>query len=83
MSGIYRVQTRRASPGTNPSSSFRFFAETATDAELKAAHAAILQGKPADLRRDVFQTPQAAPRNANVHKPATPRQGVLLLAKSA
>ncbi|MBI4025926.1 MAG: hypothetical protein HY360_13150 [Verrucomicrobia bacterium] len=63
--------------------SFRFFAETGTDAELKAGHAAILQGKTADLRRDVFQTPQAAPRNANVHKPATPRQGVLLLAESA
>jgi site-specific DNA-methyltransferase (cytosine-N4-specific) len=64
-------------------SSFRFFAEAATDAELKAAHHAILHGKAADLRREVFQTPQPAPRNGNVHKPATPTQGVLVLAESA
>ncbi len=65
------------------SSSFRFFAEAATNAELKATHDAILHGKTVDLRCDVFQTPKAAPHNANVHKPATPRQGVLVLAESA
>ncbi|MBI4023883.1 MAG: hypothetical protein HY360_02815 [Verrucomicrobia bacterium] len=61
---------------------FRFFAEAATDAELKAIHDAILHGKTADLRRAVFQTPQPAPCNATIHKPATPTQGVLLLAES-
>ncbi len=64
-------------------SSFRFFPEAATDAELKAAHAAILAGKIADLRRDVFQTPRPAPRNGKVHQPATPTQCVLVLAESA
>ena len=64
-------------------SSFRFFADAATDAELKAAHDAILHGKTADLRRDVFQTPQPSLRNSNVHKPATPSQGVLVLAETA
>jgi hypothetical protein len=63
-------------------STFRFFADTASDAELKAAHAAILHGKTADLRRDVFHTPQPTPRNGNVHKPATPSQGVLVLAET-
>ena len=64
-------------------SSFRFFAAAATDTELKAAHGAILHGKTADLRRDVFQTPQPVPRNGSIHKPATPSQGVLVLAESA
>ena len=64
-------------------SSFRFFAEAATDAELKAAHAAILHGQTADLRREVFQTPTQPLRNGTAHKPATPSQGVLVLAESA
>ena len=64
-------------------SSFRFFPEAATDAELKAAHAAILAGKTADLRRDVFLKPRPAPRNGKLHQPATPTQGVLVLAESA
>jgi hypothetical protein len=64
-------------------SSFRFFAAAATDAELKAAQAAILHGKTADLRHDVFQVEQPTPRNGNVHKPATPSQGVLVLAETA
>ena len=64
-------------------SSFRFFADAATDAELKAAHAAIIHGKTADLRRDVFQSPQPPSRNGNLHKPATPTQGVLVLAETA
>ena len=51
-------------------------------AELKAAHDAILHGKAADLRRDVFITSQSALRNGNVHKPATPAQGVLVLVES-
>lgn len=64
-------------------SSFRFFANTADDAELKAAHAAILLGKTADLRRDVFQVTQSLPRNGTIHKPATASQGVLVLAETA
>ena len=64
-------------------SSFRFFAEGATDAELKAANAAILAGKTADLRRDVFQKPPQPLRNGTAHKPTTPSQGVLVLAESA
>jgi site-specific DNA-methyltransferase (cytosine-N4-specific) len=64
-------------------SSFRFFADAATDAELKAAHDAILHGKTADMRADVFQVVQPTPRNGSVHKPATPSQGVLVLAEAA
>lgn len=64
-------------------SSFRFFADESTDVELKAAYDAILQGKTADLRRDVFQVPQLTPRNGSLHKPPTPSQGVLVLAESA
>jgi site-specific DNA-methyltransferase (cytosine-N4-specific) len=63
-------------------SSFRFFPEAATEAQLKIAHDAILQGKTADLRRDVFQTLQPELRNGNVHKPTTPTQGMLVLAES-
>lgn len=62
-------------------SSFRFFADAATDAELKATHDAILHSKTADLRSDVFQVAQLAPRKGYVHKPATPTQGVLVLAE--
>ncbi|MCO5053149.1 MAG: site-specific DNA-methyltransferase [Verrucomicrobiae bacterium] len=65
------------------SSSFRFFSDAATNAELKTAYDAILLGKIADLRRDVFQVVQLTPRNGNVHKPATPTQGVLVLAEAA
>ena len=65
------------------SSSFRFFADAATDAELKSAHAAILHGKTGDLRHDVFQAPQPPPSNGNVHKPATQSQGLLVLTESA
>ncbi len=64
-------------------SAFRFFPESATDADLKAAHSAILTGKTADLRRDMARMPQSALRNGNVHKPATPAQGVLVLSESA
>ncbi|HEX3857178.1 MAG TPA: site-specific DNA-methyltransferase [Verrucomicrobiae bacterium] len=64
-------------------SSFRFFSETVTDAELKAAHEAILHGKIIDLRRDVFQIPQPSPRNGSIHKLAMSSQGVLVLAESA
>jgi hypothetical protein len=62
---------------------FRFFADTATDAELKAAHDAILHGKTADLRRDVFQVPQPPPQNSSVHKPGSPSQGLLVLTETA
>ena len=64
-------------------SSFRFFADAATDAELKTAHAAILHGKTADLRHDVFQVAQPLPRNGSVHRPTTPSQGALVLAETA
>jgi hypothetical protein len=64
-------------------STFRFFTDATTDAELKATHDAILHGKTADLRRDVFQVAQPTPRNGSVHKPATPTQGVLVLAETA
>ena len=64
-------------------SSFRFFPDATPDAELKSAHGAILHGKTADLRRDVFQVVQPTPRNGSVHKPARPSQGVLVLAESA
>src|ERR1039458_9841088 len=64
-------------------SSFRFFGEIAINSELKAAHEAILAGKTADLRRDVFQTPPQPLPNKNTHKPAAPMQSVLVLAESA
>ena len=64
-------------------SSFRFFAEAATDAELKAAHAAILHGKTADLRADVLRAPKQSVRNGRVHQLATPAQGLLILAETA
>ena len=63
-------------------SSFRFFGETATDAGLNAAHDAILHGKTADLRRDVFCAQPQPLRSGATHKPAAPSQGVLLLAES-
>jgi site-specific DNA-methyltransferase (cytosine-N4-specific) len=64
-------------------SSFRFYTDAVTDAELKTAHDAILHGKTADLRSDVFQVPQLPPRNGNIHRLATPSQGALVLAESA
>jgi len=64
-------------------SSFRFFAEGATDTELKATHAAILAGKTIDLRRDIFRVERKPLRNGTAHKPATPSQGVLVLTESA
>lgn len=63
-------------------SSFRFYLETATCAELKAGHNAILHGKTTDLRQDVYQVEQLISRNGNIHKPAMPTQGVLVLAES-
>ncbi len=64
-------------------SSFRFFATTASDTEIKTDHVAILHGKTVDLRRDVFQVAQPKRQNGNVHKSTTPSQGVLVLAESA
>jgi len=63
-------------------SSFRFFTAAVTDAELKATHNAVLLGKTADMRRDVFQAQQPPLQNGTIHKPATPSQGVLVLAES-
>jgi site-specific DNA-methyltransferase (cytosine-N4-specific) len=64
-------------------SSFRFFSETAINSELKAAHHAILAGRTVDLRRDIFQAPPKPLPNEQAHTPATPAQGVLVLAESA
>lgn len=63
-------------------SSFRFFTDAVSDAELKATHDAILLGKTADLRREVFQVKQPPPPNGIIHKPATPSQGVLVLSET-
>jgi DNA modification methylase len=64
-------------------SSFRFFSEAANDADLKAAHAAILHGKTVDLRSEVYRVSQSPVHNGSVHKPAVSSQGVLILAESA
>lgn len=64
-------------------SSFRFFTDETTDAEFRAAYDAILRGKAADLRRDVFQIAQPPLQNGSVHKPAVDSQGVLILAEKA
>ena len=53
-----------------------------TVVELKAGHNAILHGKTTDLRQDVYQVEQLISRNGNIHKPAMPTQGVLVLAES-
>ena len=63
-------------------SSFRFFAEAATDSELKVAHNAILQGKTTDLRRDIFHIAQPLPKNGSVHRPAAASQGLLVLSET-
>ncbi|MBI4023880.1 MAG: hypothetical protein HY360_02800 [Verrucomicrobia bacterium] len=42
----------------------------------------VLALNQSETQGGVFQAPQAAVCNANVHKPATPTQGVLLLAES-
>ncbi len=64
-------------------SSFRFFSEAATDADLKAAHTAVLHGKTVDLRSEVYRVARSALHNGNIHKPAVSSQGVLVLAESA
>ncbi len=63
-------------------SSFRFLPEAATDTELKTTHDAILAGKTADLRQNVFQTPHPTSQGGNTHKLSTPTQGALILAES-
>jgi DNA modification methylase len=63
-------------------SSFRFFADESTDAELKAAYNAILHGKTFDLRREVFRVAQPKLQNGRFYKPAAPSQGMLVLAES-
>jgi len=64
-------------------SSFRFFGGTALNSELKASHNAILAGRTADLRHAVFQAPAQPLPIRNAHIPATPAQGILVLAESA
>lgn len=64
-------------------SSFRFTTEAVTDSELKSIHNAILHGKTADLRRDVFMHSPAQMQNGDVYKPSTSSQGILILAETA
>jgi len=64
-------------------SSFRFFSEAATDVDLKAAHAAILNGKTVDLRSEVYRVSKSPVHNGNIYKPTVSSQGVLVLAESA
>ncbi|HMO83845.1 MAG TPA: site-specific DNA-methyltransferase, partial [Lacipirellulaceae bacterium] len=64
------------------SSTFRFFADVAPDAELKAAYDAVLDGKIADLRRDAFKIIRPTLLESDFYKPATPMQGLLTLAET-
>lgn len=64
-------------------SSFRFFSETVTDAEIKTAHDLILAGETVDLRVNVLNTPIRLPRNGTFHRPAAPSQDLLILAERA
>lgn len=63
-------------------SSFRFFSDAVGEADLRAAHAAILRGETVDLRAEVFQAPAATVPNG-LHQPRVTTQGVLLLAESS
>jgi hypothetical protein len=64
-------------------SSFRFFSETVTDAELKNTHNAILAGEIVDMRANVLNAPNQQPRNGTSHRPAMPTQDLLILAERA
>jgi site-specific DNA-methyltransferase (cytosine-N4-specific) len=64
-------------------SSFRFFSETATDAEIKTAHDSILAGETVDLRVNVLNAPIQQPRNGTFHRPVAPAQDLLILAERA
>ncbi|HEY1719582.1 MAG TPA: site-specific DNA-methyltransferase [Verrucomicrobiae bacterium] len=64
-------------------SSFRFFSETVTDAEIKTAHDLILAGETVDLCVNVLNAPIQQPRNGTFHRPAAPAQDLLILAERA
>lgn len=64
-------------------SSFRFFSETVTDAELKTTHNAILAGETVDMRVNVLNAPNQQLRNGNLHRPTMPTQDLLILAERA
>lgn len=64
-------------------SAFRFFPETANDADLCAAHTAILAGKPLDLRRQIFTEENGGSEMAGAHTPDAATQGLLLLAETS
>jgi len=63
-------------------SAFRFFPESATDADLCAAHDAIIAGKPLDLQRSVFAAADHSQQMADAHKPDVETQGLLILAEN-
>ena len=63
-------------------SAFRFLPETTSDAEMKAAHAAILAGKALDLRASVPGAVAQTSREKDFHCLAMPEQALLLLAES-
>ena len=64
-------------------SAFRFFPESANDGDLRAAHDAVLAGRPLDLRRDVFAADNGGRKIADAHKPDAPTQGLLILAETS
>ena len=64
-------------------SAFRFFPEAATDADLRAAHDAVLASKPIDLTRTVFASDNGARKIADAHRPDVETQGLLILAEKS
>lgn len=64
-------------------SSFRFFSETVTDAELKTTYDSILASKTVDLCVNVLNAPSQQPRNGNFRRPAVATQDLLILAERA
>jgi site-specific DNA-methyltransferase (cytosine-N4-specific) len=64
-------------------SAFRFLPESASDADLLAAHDAVIAGKPLDLRREVFVGGNGKPAIAGAHKLEAGTQGLLILAETS
>jgi DNA modification methylase len=63
-------------------SAFRFFPDSATDADLRAAHDAVLAGKPLDLRREIFAGKNGGHEIADAHILDAETQGLLVLAET-
>lgn len=63
------------------SSVFRFFGESVTEGELKAAHDAILAEHPVDLRRTVYRQPAKTGSLNGAHRPSQPSQSLLILSE--